>query len=127
MSRDLTILVLDKECEILWDVDVSDLDYVRQSMVMCNSRSRPIGVNHGWLRLGYAVLKPDAEPDYRYPGLSYWDRRLFWVKDYDPYPEDCPTEAIDPSTIYAGHIPEQTERCWGIHHQGRLLYFGGRP
>ena len=67
MSRDLTILDLDKECEIVWDVDVSDLDYVRQSMVMCNSRSRPIRVNQGWLRVGYAVLKPDTDPDYKYP------------------------------------------------------------
>ena len=127
MSSDLTILDLDKECEIVWDVDVSDLDYVRQSMVMCNSRSRPIGVNQGWLRVGYAVLKPDTDPDYKYPGLSYWDRRLFWLKDSDPYPEHCPMEAIDPSTIHAGHVPEQTERCLGIHYQGRLLYFGGHP
>mgnify|MGYP003141041099 FL=1 len=127
MSSDLTILDLDKECGIVWDVDVSDLDYVRQTMVMCNSRSRPIGVHRNWVRVGYAVLKPNARPDYKYPGLSYWDRRLFWLKDYDPYEQHCPIEAVDPETVSPGVVAEQTEKCWGIHYQGRLLYFGAHP
>ena len=118
---------LDKEWEIVWEVDVSDLDYVRQSLVMCNSRSRPIGVHRDWVRVGYAVLKPNARPDYKYPGLSYWDRRLFWLKKYDPYEQHCPTEAVDPETVSPAVVAEQTEKCWGIHYQGRLLYFGAHP
>ena len=103
------------EIEIIWDRDVSNLDYVRQSMAMCKNRSRPIGINDGQIRLGYAVLKPDAEPDYRHPGLSYWDRRVFWVMESDPYPEHCPIEGIDPLTIKPNISGEQTERSLGVH------------
>ena len=107
----------DKEVAIVWNRDVSDLDYVRQSLVMCNSRSRPIGVSQGWIRVGYAVLKPDAEPDYRYPGLSYWDRRLFYITNNDPYTQHCPVEAVDPITIQPGFVGTQTTRCLGMHHE----------
>jgi len=103
------------EIEIIWDRDVSNLDYVRQSMAMCKNRSRPIGVKDGQARLGYAVLKPDAEPDDKWPGFSYWFRRVFWVKEYDPYPEDCPSEGIDPLTIKPNISGEQTERSLGVH------------
>ena len=45
--------LIDDEVAIVWNRDVSNLDYVRQISVMCNSRSKKIKGQPEWIELGY--------------------------------------------------------------------------
>ena len=109
--------LIDDEVAIVWNRDVSNLDYVRQISVMCNSRSKKIKGQPEWIELGYSVLKPQSLPDHKYNKSSYWDRRLFYITNNDPYTQHCPVEAVDPITIQPGFAGTQTTRCLGMHHE----------
>jgi hypothetical protein len=57
--------------------------------------------------VGWSNLKPNA------PSISRgtFERRVFWLKDYDPYENGgCPAEAVDPLTVLPGKPGKVTDR-----------------
>ncbi|MFD7403422.1 DUF6009 family protein [Streptomyces sp. NPDC059866] len=78
---------------------------------------RPISWNGPGRRVGYAVLRADAQSG-AVPGK--YVRRVFWVKEHDRseqpdglYKTSAPSGAVDPRTVAPGVWGELTERAWG--------------
>jgi hypothetical protein len=113
---------LQDEEEIVWLINPSELDYVRQFLNCFASRrdSKPKKGDHpGHGLVGYAILKPEARSK-----RGVFKRRYFWLNSNDRYykPQGvyktgCPSEAIDPRTIRAGETGEQTARALGETEQ----------
>lgn len=104
------------ETRIVWEADPADFDYVRQSLAYAGTRTRPVPWYVG-RRLGFAVLAADAESARVAPGT--FERRVFWVKDYDrhaepegPYSRGAPAEAVDPRTVSPRACGSLTDRAW---------------
>ncbi|MEW5934134.1 MAG: DUF6009 family protein [Bacillota bacterium] len=106
-----------KEAELVWYDDPLKYDYLRESCVYCRTRTRPVLLSAMGERkqvIGYAVLRPDVEPDERaLGGACYWHRRVWWLYTDDAgMPEDkgvygrrtgrYPVEAVAPPTVQAG-------------------------
>ncbi len=95
---------LPHEKAIVWEEDISRLAYVRESVILTYSRSRP-PLSDG-RRIGYALLKKSA-PNSGAPSAFY--RRVFWLAEHD-YDSggNCysatsgPMEAVNPRRAYAG-------------------------
>jgi hypothetical protein len=108
---------IDDELEIVWLMDTSKMDYVRQSMDMYCSRKNTKPKHATGVLVGYAILKPETKTDENHN----YHRRFFWLKDHDRYyqPEGvykagAPLEAVDPRTVAPGEAGELTERAWGM-------------
>lgn len=107
---------IEDELEIKWLMDISKMDYVRQSMDMyCSRKNTKLKPPVGTL-VGYAILKPETKTDEHH----HYHRRIFWLKEHDRYyrPEGVyktggPLEAVDPMTVAPGEAGELTERAWG--------------
>jgi hypothetical protein len=105
------------ETELVWLEDITDLDYVRQSLDRLPTRKgRPAYHRDGRL-VGYAQLGPDAKSS-RSSGT--FRRRVFWLlphdRDTEPdglYSTGAPAEAIDPRTLAPGSKGRKTERSEG--------------
>ncbi|MCS3937318.1 hypothetical protein GGP80_003328 [Salinibacter ruber] len=103
---------LQKEAEIVWEVPIEDLDYVRETITLAGTRTRGVPWNGEGKRVGYAVLEEDASS--RSPGR--FNRRVFFLKSYDrpdgdgTYATGCPSEAVDPRTVEAGQGGKKTPR-----------------
>jgi Family of unknown function (DUF6009) len=70
-------------------------------------------------RVGYSVVWPDAPSEKGWGWLGF-TRREFFLKEYDRdsnpngvYKTGCPTEGVDPLTVYPGVPGEQNDRAWG--------------
>jgi Family of unknown function (DUF6009) len=116
-------LDLSSELAIVWLYDLDDFDYVRESEITTTGRRnnptkgvRPFRAPEGGRVIGYSILHPTA------PARSpfCFERRIFWVKDYDrsesidtPYAKHAPYEAVDPRTVAAGQPGTITKRAWG--------------
>lgn len=108
---------IEDELEIVWLMDISKMDYVRQSMDMYCSRKNTKPKHVVGTLVGYAILKPETKTDENHD----YHRRFFWLKDHDRYyqPEGvyktgAPLEAVDPRTVAPGEAGELTERAWGM-------------
>ena len=92
---------VEHEVEIVWEVDVTGLTYVREAQVRhCRTRQGPVAWTGGQ-RVGYSVLAPDAPSDGAGSGFT---RRVFFLTEADPYAEWpwVPVEAVDPQSVVAG-------------------------
>ncbi len=105
---------ISQELAIHWDEPIDNLDYVRASMAYAGTRARGVPWYGPGRRVGYAILRPDADN----AGLYYFDRRVFWLKDYDRdsdpggvYETGTPSEGIDPLTVAPGIWGEKTSRA----------------
>ena len=99
------------EVSIVWDEDPATHRYVREALVTAHTRTRPVRWDGPGRRIGYAVLAKDAPNDGQ-PG--YFQRRLFWLRDTDPYAgSGAPCEGVDPLTVQAGVPGVQNDRAWG--------------
>ena len=94
---------LSQEVAIVWDIDVNELDYVRETWTLAWTRAGPIRWGG---RVGYSILRPDAS-NAGYPRMFH--RRVFWLKPHDrptdtdgPYKGSLPVEAVDPRTVAPG-------------------------
>lgn len=96
---------LQHENRIVWCVPLSTLPrYVRESLVALPRRT---GLSANQQRripgriVGYADLHQDAPADtYR-----EFHRRVFWLKDHDPYEDGgAPIEAVIPGSVVAGQV-----------------------
>ncbi len=96
-APDLLERWLSHEVAIVWEVDVQDLPFVRESWAAPWTRQRPFR----WPgRVGYSILAPDA-PNAGYPRLFH--RRVFWLKPGDLERRiGIPAEAVDPRTVGPG-------------------------
>jgi hypothetical protein len=106
-----------QEESIVWDEDVSRLDYVREIELSAYARRRPTPWHGEGRRVGYTVLGADAHND-GYPRA--FQRRLFFLKKHDRdsapdgvYSLGAPCEAVDPRTIRPGYRGVLTDRAWG--------------
>ncbi|MDO0911150.1 DUF6009 family protein [Streptomyces sp. DT2A-34] len=107
------------EESIVWTEDITDLDYIRQSIeFFAPTRRGPVAWRGTGRRVGYSVLRGDAPGDDEMPGRFV--RRVFWVKhnDRSEQPQgECettaPSEAVDPRTVAPGVWGDLTERAWG--------------
>lgn len=105
------------ETDFVWLEDISQLDYVRQSLDrLPTRRGRPAYHRDGRM-VGYALLGPGAKPS-RSSGT--FRRRVFWLlphdRDTDPqglYATGAPAEAVDPRTLAPGGKGCKTERSEG--------------
>jgi hypothetical protein len=105
------------EIDLVWLEDVSDLDYVRQSLDrLPTRRGRPAYHRDGRM-VGYAVLGPGAKSS-RSSGT--FRRRVFWLLPHDRdttpaglYSSGAPAEAVDPRTLAPGSKGRKTERSEG--------------
>ncbi|MDP7015261.1 MAG: DUF6009 family protein [Pirellulaceae bacterium] len=92
------------EQSIVWNEDVSNLDFVRVALVK-NARSRRgrIRLDHRGIStvLGYSKLTVDAPLD---PSTGGYSRRVFFLKEEDERlnMNAIPHNAIDPQTILPG-------------------------
>lgn len=128
-NEDLTVQqYLAFEEAIVWTEDVSDMDYVRQSMeFFASTRRRPVAWRGVGRRVGYSVLRGDAPSDDGWPGRFV--RRIFWLKPNDRseqphgvYERMAPSEAVDPRTINPGVWGDLTDRAWGEPRPGACRY-----
>jgi hypothetical protein len=106
-----------EEDGIVWEIDISRADYVREWIVPAATRRRPIAWRGPGCRVGYSVLRPDADSG-GYPRQFF--RRVFWLKDCDRYYQPngtyrtgAPMEAVDPLTVAPGVPGRLTARDWG--------------
>ncbi|MFF2197278.1 DUF6009 family protein [Streptomyces sp. NPDC058157] len=102
------------EVELVWLEDVTELDYVRQSLDRLPTRRGKPAYHRDGRLVGYAELSPQAKPS-RSSGT--FRRRVFWLlpHDRDALPEGlyatgAPAEAVDPTTLTAGSKGRKTER-----------------
>jgi len=129
---------------IVWLRNPELYDYLREGVIMCCQRVRfalksydpakNTDGGRGAHIVAYAVLKKDAPS---YPMAHYWERRYWWVKEYDRFvgstrwinprtgrpmtdgyidTMDSPCEAVDPDSIIAGidsesYHPGETFLC----------------
>ena len=103
------------EAEIVWNEDVRELSYVRESLMPYRRRRGAVRWHTG-RTIGYSTLRPDS------PGLGggWFLRRVFWLAPHDrkgaiagEYPPGghLPSEAVDPRTVRPGVLGAQTTRC----------------
>ena len=105
---------LSHEIAIVWETDVYQLDYVRETWTTAWTRRGPIRWNG---RVGYSILGPEA-PNAGYHRMFH--RRVFWLKHHDRHPSSdgayeagAPVEAEDPLTVAPGIPGRVTERALG--------------
>ncbi|MBV2353832.1 transcription factor [Streptomyces sp. J2-1] len=117
MSSLITEDEISHETELVWLEDISDLDYVRQSLDRLPTRGGKPAYHRDGRMIGYARLGPQAKPS-RSSGT--FRRRVFWVlphdRDTDPdglYAKGAPAEAVDPRTLAARVKGYKTERSEG--------------
>jgi hypothetical protein len=85
----------------LREIDPAELPYLRESFLWSRPRTkRPIKSSK---LVGYSTLRPGAPRD-----LSLYDRRVWWLKPYDPYGAG-PREAVETTSIQ----PRRPSRLWG--------------
>ncbi|MFC9816051.1 DUF6009 family protein [Streptomyces virginiae] len=102
------------EIDLIWLEDVTELDYVRQSLDRLPTRRGKPAYHRDGRLVGYAQLSPDAKPS-RSSGT--FRRRVFWLLPHDRdtvpdglYASGAPAEAVDPTTLAAGTKGRKTER-----------------
>ncbi|MGN5392505.1 DUF6009 family protein [Streptomyces sp. JL7001] len=102
------------EIDLIWLEDVTELDYVRQSLDRLPTRRGKPAYHRDGRLVGYAQLSPDAKPS-RSSGT--FRRRVFWLLPHDRdtvpdglYASGAPAEAVDPTTLAAGNRGRKTER-----------------
>ncbi|MFD4482983.1 DUF6009 family protein [Streptomyces sp. NPDC058471] len=117
MSSLITEDEIRHESQLVWLEDITDLDYVRQSLDRLPDRRRKPAYHRDGRMVGYAVLAPQAKAS-RSSGT--FRRRVFWLlpHDRDAQPEGlyetgAPAEAVDPRTLEAGTKGYKTERSEG--------------
>jgi hypothetical protein len=105
------------EIDLVWLEDVSDLDYVRQSLDRLPTRRGKPAYHRDGRMVGYAVLGPGAKSS-RSSGT--FRRRVFWLLPHDRdtaptglYSSGAPAEAVDPRTLAPGTKGRKTERSEG--------------
>ncbi len=108
---------IEDELEIKWLMDISDVDYVRQSMDMWCSRKNTKPKHTPGVLVGYAILKPETKTH----EYHHYHRRYFWLKEHDRYyrPDGvyktgAPIEAVDPRTVFPRVAGKLTDRAWGM-------------
>jgi hypothetical protein len=107
-----------RELEVVWEEDIAELDYVRETAVAASGRRRIAKWRGEGRRVGYALLKPDAPCDRAEDGRPLrgtFTRRVFFLKDHDRdsepngvYERGCPAEAVDPRAVHAGIDVDRT-------------------
>ncbi|MFD3549599.1 DUF6009 family protein [Streptomyces sp. NPDC058655] len=102
------------EVDLVWLEDVTELDYVRQSLDRLPTRRGKPAYHRDGRLVGYAQLGPQAKPS-RSSGT--FRRRVFWLLPHDRdtvpdglYASGAPAEAVDPTTLAAGSKGRKTER-----------------
>lgn len=105
------------EVDIVWLEDISELDYVRQSLDRLPTRRGKPPYHRDGRMVGYALLGPDAKPS-RSSGT--FRRRVFWLlphdRDAEPtglYAKGAPAEGVDPRTLAPRTKGYKTERSEG--------------
>ncbi|MGW0537932.1 DUF6009 family protein [Streptomyces sp. NPDC003032] len=117
MSSLITEDEIRHESTLVWLEDITDLDYVRQSLDRLPTRRGKPAYHRPGRMVGYAVLAPQARAS-RSSGT--FRRRVFWLlphdRDTEPeglYETGAPAEAVDPRTLGAGTKGYKTERSEG--------------
>jgi P4 family phage/plasmid primase-like protien len=117
MSSLITEDEISHETELVWLEDITDLDYVRQSLDRLPTRRGKPAYHRDGRMVGYALLGPGAKAS-RSSGT--FRRRVFWLlphdRDTEPeglYATGAPAEAVDPRTLTAGTKGYKTERSEG--------------
>ncbi|MFF8646376.1 DUF6009 family protein [Streptomyces sp. NPDC015345] len=117
MSSLITEDEIRHESELVWLEDITDLDYVRQSLDRLPTRRSKPAYHRPGRMVGYAILAPQAKAS-RSSGT--FRRRVFWLlphdRDTEPeglYETGAPAEAVDPRTLEAGTKGYKTERSEG--------------
>ncbi|MFE9684039.1 DUF6009 family protein [Streptomyces sp. NPDC002701] len=117
MSSLITEDEISQETDLVWLEDVTDLDYVRQSLDRLPTRRGKPPYHRDGRMVGYALLGPGAKAS-RSSGT--FRRRVFWLlphdRDSEPeglYATGAPAEAVDPRTIRARVKGYKTERSEG--------------
>ncbi|MGW6257677.1 DUF6009 family protein [Streptomyces sp. NPDC055085] len=105
------------EADIVWLEDITDLDYVRQSLDRLPTRRGKPAYHRDGRMVGYALLGPTAKPS-RASGT--FRRRVFWLLPHDRdaqprglYAKSAPAEAVDPRTLESRVRGYKTERSEG--------------
>ncbi|MGW8355544.1 DUF6009 family protein [Streptomyces wedmorensis] len=108
---------LKHESALVWLEDISDLDYVRQSLDRLPTRGGKPTYHRDGRMIGYAVLASTAKAS-RASGT--FRRRVFWLLPHDRdttpdglYASSAPAEAVDPSTLQPTAKGRKTERSEG--------------
>ncbi|MFJ5803769.1 DUF6009 family protein [Streptomyces decoyicus] len=103
--------------DLVWLEDISDLDYVRQSLDRVSSRRRQPPYHRDGRLVGYARLGPTAKAS-RASGTFL--RRVFWLAPHDRdqqpnglYSTGAPSEAVAPRTVSPRAKGYKTERSEG--------------
>ncbi|MFB8272930.1 DUF6009 family protein [Streptomyces sp. NPDC055955] len=117
MSSLITEDEIRHESDLVWLEDVTDLDYVRQSLDRLPTRRGKPAYHRDGRMVGYATLAPQAKAS-RSSGT--FRRRVFWLLPHDRdtqpdglYETGAPAEAVDPRTLAAGTKGYKTERSEG--------------
>jgi hypothetical protein len=117
MSSLLEEAEISHEAGIHWLEDVTDLDYVRQSLDRLPTRKGKPAYHRDGRMVGYALLGPTAKPS-RASGT--FRRRVFWLLPHDRdsqpdglYANSAPAEAVDPRTLEPRVKGYKTERSEG--------------
>lgn len=105
---------INHEIDLIWLEDVTELDYVRQSLDRLPTRRGKPAYHRDGRLVGYAQLSPQAKPS-RSSGT--FRRRVFWLLPHDRdavpdglYATGAPAEAVDPTTLTAGSKGRKTDR-----------------
>ncbi|KIZ15718.1 DUF6009 family protein [Streptomyces natalensis] len=117
MSSLIDVDEISHEVELVWLEDVSQLDYVRQSLDRLPTRKGKPPYHRDGRMVGYAILGPKAKAS-RASGT--FRRRVFWLlphdRDTEPeglYAKSAPAEAVDPRTLEPRVKGYKTERSEG--------------
>ncbi|MFB6482028.1 DUF6009 family protein [Streptomyces virginiae] len=102
------------EVDLVWLEDVTELDYVRQSLDRLPTRRGKPAYHRDGRLVGYAQLGPGAKAS-RSSGT--FRRRVFWLLPHDRdtvpdglYASGAPAEAVDPTTLIARSKGRKTQR-----------------
>ncbi|MFK0203819.1 DUF6009 family protein [Streptomyces lavendulae] len=102
------------EVDLVWLEDVTELDYVRQSLDRLPTRRGKPAYHRDGRLVGYAQLSGKAKAS-RFSGT--FRRRVFWLLPHDRdtapdglYASGAPAEAVDPTSLVAGSRGRKTER-----------------
>ncbi len=111
---------ISQELSIHWDESIENLDYVRESIAYAGTRQRGVPWHGAGRRVGYAILRSDADNDGH---RGYFERRVVWLKDYDRdsdphgvYETGTPSEGVAPLTVAPGIRGKKTPRASGKCH-----------
>lgn len=117
MSSLITEDEIRHENELVWLEDITELDYVRQSLDRLPTRRSKPAYHRDGRMIGYALLSPQAKAS-RSSGT--FRRRVFWLLPHDRdtqpnglYETGAPAEAVDPRTLQPGTKGYKTERSEG--------------